>query len=70
MSFWDPNYMEEWFRRVTGMSTRRLNWFGWENFPKEFDSMRRAMERIYEQYRDFGTRPPRTLLRNLKHQKA
>lgn len=63
MSYWDPDYMEEWFRRLTGMPTRRVNWFGWENFPKDIDSMRREMVRMYEQFKDFETKGPKGLVK-------
>ncbi len=63
MSFWDPDYREEWFRRLTGMPTRRLNWFGRDDFPREFDLRRTEMERMSEEFKDFETKAPKDLVK-------
>src|ERR671924_2111918 len=69
MSIWDID-PEDWFRRFFG-STSRLpssrrrggGWFG-SDMPRQFEEMRREMERMFEeQFKDLQTRAPTELIR-------
>ena len=69
MSFWnlDP---DEWFRRFFGGGSGRTGitplgkggWFG--DIPRQFDEMRREMERMFEeQFKDIESKAPKELIR-------
>ncbi|HKG41584.1 MAG TPA: archaeal heat shock protein Hsp20 [Nitrososphaeraceae archaeon] len=71
MSFWgiEP---EDWFRRFFGSSSRmpspssssigRGGWFG--DMPRQFDEMRREMQRMFEeQFKDIQSNIPKELVR-------
>ena len=60
---------EDWFRRFFGATggggplSRRGGWFGID-IPRQFDEIRREMERMFEeQFRDIQTRLPKELVR-------
>jgi len=68
MSFWNME-PEDWFRRFFGstgggpLSRRRGSWFG-TDMPRQFDEMRREMERVFEeQFKDIQTSAPKELVR-------
>lgn len=65
MSSWDTDdNTEELFRRLTGMPTRRLNWFGRENPFREIYDVRKAIEKMFEEsFEEMETRAPKDLVR-------
>jgi HSP20 family protein len=66
---WDRD-IDDWFRRFFGSSRRmglpafgREGWFG-SDMPRQFDEMRREMERMFEeQFKDIQTKTPKDLVR-------
>jgi HSP20 family protein len=65
MSSWDTDdNTEELFRRLTGMPTRRLNWFGRENPFREIYDVRKAIEKMFEEsFEEMETKAPKDLVR-------
>jgi HSP20 family protein len=65
MSSWDTDdNTEELFRRLTGMPTRRLNWFGRENPFREIYDVRKAIEKMFEEsFEEMETKAPKELVR-------
>jgi HSP20 family protein len=68
MSFWDIE-PEDWFRRIFGStggrpsSRRGGGWFG-TDMPRQFEEMRREMERMFEeQFENIQTKAPKELVR-------
>src|SRR5918994_3330973 len=68
MSIWDID-PEDWFRKFFGStsrlpsSRRRGGWFG-SDMQRQFEEMRREMERMFEeQFKDLQTRAPTELIR-------
>lgn len=56
MSFWNTD-PEDWFRRFFGSSSSG-------DMPRQFDQMRREMERTFEeQFKDIQTKAPKELVR-------
>jgi HSP20 family protein len=68
MSSWDTDDKpEELFRRLTGMPTRRLNWFGRENPFREIYDVRKAIEKMFEEsFEEMETKAPKDLVREYK----
>ena len=68
MSSWDTDdKTEELFRRLTGMPTRRLNWFGRENPFREIYDVRKAIEKMFEEsYEEMEKKAPKDLVREYK----
>lgn len=68
MSSWDTDdKTEELFRRLTGMPTRRLNWFGRENPFREIYDVRKAVEKMFEEsFEEMETKAPKDLVREYK----
>jgi HSP20 family protein len=66
LSFWNIE-PEDWFRRFFGGPTRRgerRGWYGTGDIFREFDDMRREMERMFEEgFRDITTNVPKELVR-------
>jgi len=68
LSFWDRD-IEDWFRNFFGGTGRtglpalgRGGWFG--DMPKQFDEMRREMERAFEdQFKDIESTAPKDLIK-------
>jgi hypothetical protein len=55
---------EELFHRLTGMPTRRLNWFARENPFREIYDVRKAMEKMFEEsIKGLETIAPKNLVR-------
>ncbi len=65
MSSWDTDdKTEELFHRLTGIPTRRLNWFARENPFREIYDVRRAMEKMFEEsLKEMETIAPKDLVR-------
>jgi HSP20 family protein len=65
MSSWDTDdNTEELFRRLTGMPTRRSNWFGRENPFREIYDVRKAIEKMFEEsFEEMETKAPKDLVR-------
>ena len=68
MSFWDIE-PEDWLKRVFGSiggspsSRRRGGWFGMD-MPRQFEEMRREMERMFEeQFKNIQTTAPKELVK-------
>jgi HSP20 family protein len=62
MSFWgiDP---EDWFSRRFLRGPKREGWFG-SDMPRQFDEMRREMERMFEEeFKDIESKAPKELVR-------
>jgi HSP20 family protein len=74
MSFWNIE-PEDWFRRLFGCSSRATSrrgsdWFGDEMF-RQFDEMKREMERMFEeQFKDIQTKAPKELIREFDNVKG
>jgi HSP20 family protein len=52
------------FRRLTGMPTRRWNWFGRENPFREIYDVRKAIEKMFEEsFEEMETKAPKDLVR-------
>ena len=71
MSFWDRD-IEDWFRSFFGGTGRRglptLGRGGWfDDIPRQFDEMRREMERSFEeQFKDIESTAPKDLIKEYK----
>jgi HSP20 family protein len=70
MSFWNIG-PEDWFRRFFGgsggpLSTRGLGWFG-NDISRQFDEMRKEMEREFEeQFKGIESTAPKDLIKEYK----
>ena len=69
MSIWDID-PEDWFRRFFGSTSRlpssRRGGGGWfdSDMPRQFEEMRREMERMFEeQFKDIQTKAPKEMVR-------
>jgi HSP20 family protein len=71
LSFWDRD-IEDWFRSFFGGTGRRelptLGRGGWyDDIPRQFDEMRREMERSFEeQFKDIESTAPKDLIKEYK----
>jgi HSP20 family protein len=64
MSWETDEETEELFRRLAGMPTRRLNWFGRENPFREIYDVRKAVEKMLEEsFEEMETKAPKDLIR-------
>src|SRR6266496_4823836 len=64
MSWETDDETEELFRRLTGMPTRRLNWFVRENPFREIYDVRKAVEKMFEEsFEEMETKAPKDLIR-------
>jgi len=64
MDFWNPD-RDEWFRRFFGNSGERVGRRSFfDEMLREFEDMRRDMERMYEdEFKDIETKVPKELVR-------